>query len=72
MDWEIYSEGIYRVPKCFQAYDKNIELIITETGAAFPGQPVEGRVEDTDRIQFIQKYLLQVLEAKQEGVNVKG
>lgn len=72
MDWEIYPEGIYRALKRFQAYDNSIEIIITENGAAFPDRLEDGHVDDSDRIQFYQQYLAQVLKAKQEGVNVNG
>ena len=72
MDWEIYPQGIYRILKRFQAYDRMPTIIITENGAAFPDKVEDGHVHDECRIRFYEQYLAQVLKAKQEGVNVKG
>jgi beta-glucosidase len=72
MDWEIYPEGIYRVLTRFSNYEGVKKIIITENGAAFNDKLEDGHVEDYDRIQFYEKYLEQVLRAKQEGVNVGG
>lgn len=72
MGWEVYPEGIYNVIKKFGAYKEIPKIMITENGAAFPDQNVNGEVKDAKRTQFIKDYLKQVLKAKQEGVNVGG
>jgi beta-glucosidase len=72
MGWEVYPEGIYNVIKKFGAYKEIPKIMITENGAAFPDQIVNGEVKDAKRTQFIKDYLKQVLKAKQEGVNVGG
>ena len=48
------------------------KILITENGAAFPDQVVDGRVDDPKRQEFIERNLEQVLRAKQEGCNVQG
>jgi beta-glucosidase len=70
MKWEVYPEGIYKVLKQFQAYNKR--LIVTENGAAFKDVVENGSVHDTRRTKFYQDYLAQVLRAIQEGVPVHG
>ncbi|GAA4745068.1 GH1 family beta-glucosidase [Flavisolibacter ginsenosidimutans] len=72
MDWEIYPQGIYRVLKRFASYKGVDKIIITENGAAFNDVPVNGSVDDPQRIRFYEEYLAQVLKAKREGVNVQG
>jgi len=72
MDWEIYPHGVYRVLKRFSSYNGIKKIFITENGAAFNDQLKDGHVDDVYRIDFYEKYLQQVLRAKQEGVNVKG
>ena len=71
MGWEVDPEGMYAILKQFAKYPVK-EIIITENGAAFPDQLINGRVHDLQRINFYQRYLQQILKAKQEGVNVRG
>lgn len=72
MGWEVYPEGLYHLLKKFNAYSGVKKIYVTENGAAFPDIIENGRVHDSDRTQFIQDYLAQVLRAKNEGVNVQG
>jgi len=71
MDWEVYPEGMYKIIKQFSKYPIK-EIIITENGAAFPDQLIDGRVHDLQRINFYKHYLQNILQAKREGVNVTG
>ena len=71
MGWEVDPEGMYAILKQFAKYPVK-EIIITENGAAFPDQLINGRVHDLQRINFYKRYLQQILKAKQEGVNVRG
>lgn len=71
MKWEVCPEGIYRALKFYDKYPLK-EIYITENGAAFKDVLADGKVHDTDRINYFRDYLEQVLRAKKEGVNVKG
>jgi beta-glucosidase len=71
MGWEVYPEGIYNILMQFSEYPVK-EIIITENGATFPDNLVDGRVHDQQRISFYKRYLQQVLRAKNEGANIKG
>jgi beta-glucosidase len=71
MGWEVYPEGIYRALKFYDKYPLK-EIYVTENGAAFKDVPTDGKVHDTQRIEFFKEYLKQVLKAKNERVNVKG
>ena len=71
MGWEVYPEGIYHIIKQFSKYPIK-EIIVTENGAAFSDQLIDGKVHDVQRINFYKRYLQQVLRAKNEGANIKG
>ena len=72
MNWEVYPESIYMVLKKFNAYSGVKQIIVTENGSAFPDVLKSGRVDDPERLSYLQKYIQQVLRAKQEGINVAG
>ncbi|MBE7169168.1 MAG: beta-glucosidase [Williamsia sp.] len=72
MNWEVYPGSIYHCLKKTALYSNVKEIIVTENGAAFPDQVVEGEVDDVQRKEYLQNYLGQVLKAKQEGVPVTG
>lgn len=72
MNWEVYPESVYHILKKFSTYPNIPPLIITENGAAFPDDMVNGQINDLKRKQYLQDAIQQVLRAKQEGVNVKG
>ncbi|QNF32893.1 beta-glucosidase [Adhaeribacter swui] len=72
MNWEVYPPAIYHILHKYNQYPQIKKLIITENGAAFPDQVINGEVNDTQRLHYIQEHLKQVLKAKQEGVKVDG
>jgi beta-glucosidase len=72
MGWEVYPEGIYQIIKQFAAYPNVKKIFVTENGCAFPDELLDGKVKDVKRIDYYQRYLKQVLRAKQEGVNIGG
>ncbi|WP_187264623.1 GH1 family beta-glucosidase [Pontibacter beigongshangensis] len=72
MNWEVYPESIYHILQQFSRYPNIPKLIVTENGAAFPDQLLNGQVHDPQRVSFLQQYLQQVLRAKEEGAKVAG
>jgi beta-glucosidase len=72
MDWEVYPESIYEMIKKYSAYSGVKKIIITENGASFPDKLVDNKVNDMDRVHFLENYLEQVLKAKKEGYPVDG
>ena len=72
MKWEIYPEAIYQMIKKFSAYPEIKKLIITENGAAFPDEVVNGEVADPQRTEYLQSHIGQVLKAKNDGYKVDG
>src|SRR5688572_7697124 len=73
MGWEVYPEAIYHVLKKLSSLEGIPPLIVTENGAAFADMvSADGNIYDTERKQFIENNIQQVLKAKQEGVDVRG
>ena len=72
MKWEVYPPAIYNVIKKFDAYPFIKKIIVTENGAAFPDKVTDGKVDDPQRIKYLQDHIAQVLKAKNEGCKVAG
>jgi beta-glucosidase len=72
MNWEVYPPSIYHALKRINAYPGVKEIVVTENGAAFKDELLDNKVHDTERMDFLQRYIAEVLRAKNEGVNVTG
>jgi beta-glucosidase len=73
MGWEIYPDSIYEVLTRFQREYGVRKLYVTENGAAFPDALGEdGRVDDPDRIDYLEQYLDAIGRAIADGAPVRG
>lgn len=71
--WEIYPEGIYDLLLYLHQEYNGIKIIITENGAAFKDVvDNDGKVNDDERISYLNDYILQVFQAIKDGVNLAG
>ena len=72
MGWEIYPEGLTELLlRLHQDYTLPATYI-SENGAAFDDQPVDGQVHDIDRIDYLASHITAVHEAIQQGVPMAG
>jgi beta-glucosidase len=72
MGWEVYPASIYHILKKYDQYPQIKKIYLTESGAAFKDEVVEGKVDDAKRVAYLYEYLQQVLKAKKEGSKVDG
>lgn len=72
MGWEVYPEGLFDLLTWLDKEYHRPEIYITENGAAFPDTLTDGKVSDTERIDYIKQHLLVLNRAIMQGVNVKG
>lgn len=72
MGWEINAESFYRMLKRFAAYKGVKEIIVSEGGAYFKDELINGVVNDVRRIDYFKQYLQAMHRAKQDGANIKG
>ena len=76
MNWEVQPDGLrellVRVHNEY-AGPAGVDLYVTENGAAYDDVLTEdGRVHDVERVGFLRSHLGAILDAVDEGVNVKG
>ena len=72
MGWEVYPEGLYLTLKRLHFDYAFPAIYITENGAAFKEQVVDGRVDDPQRLSYIERHLQQVHRAIEADMPVKG
>jgi beta-glucosidase len=71
--WEIFPEGIYDLLLYLNNEYNGIKIIITENGAAFKDVVGnDGKVNDDDRIGYLNDHIIQVYQAIRDGVNLAG
>jgi beta-glucosidase len=73
MGWEIDPAGLLETLRRVHREYPEIPIYITENGAAFDDAPApDGRIDDGDRIRYIDAHLRACLRAAEEGVPVRG
>lgn len=71
-DFEVFPQGIYDVLMMFKERYNNIPTYISENGIGLKEELKDNTVDDVGRIQFMKEHINKLLEAKQDGANVKG
>jgi beta-glucosidase len=72
MGWEVAPDGLSQLLRRLNADYRLPPVLITENGAAYKDELVDGRVEDEARRQYIELHLNAVADAMQRGVDVRG
>jgi beta-glucosidase len=74
MGWEIDPDGLHDIlVRLRRDYAGLPPIYITENGAAFPDAPdADGRVEDPDRIAYLQDHCAAARRAIADGVDLRG
>ena len=72
MDWIVRPDGLRKI--LVEAHDRyNLKAIyVTESGAAYEDHVVDGEVDDTERLTYIQNHVAATLAARAEGAPVRG
>lgn len=72
IEWPITPEALYWGPKfLYERY--NLPIIITENGLSCHDViSLDGKVHDPNRIDFLNRYLLQLKKAAEDGVDIAG
>jgi beta-glucosidase len=73
-DWEVFPQGLTDMLVWVKQNYGDIPLYVTENGAAFydPPKPIDGRVDDPLRIDYLRTHIAAVGEAIRRGVDVRG
>ena len=71
MDWEVYPEGLYHfLTWAHENYSKGLPIHITENGMASNDVITNGKINDAQRINYLNSHLVQVKKAISAGVPV--
>lgn len=72
MGWEVYPDHLYdaltRITRDYNAP----EIYVTENGAAYGDQLVDGKVEDPDRVDYLRTHLAAAHRAIEDGARLRG
>jgi beta-glucosidase len=72
--WEVYEQGLTDILLWVKQRYGDVPLYITENGSAFydPPSPIDGRVEDPLRVDYLKRHLRAVHAAIAQGADVRG
>ncbi|RKG91788.1 GH1 family beta-glucosidase [Corallococcus terminator] len=73
MDWEVYPKGLTKLLVHLEKEYKPGPIYITENGCAYStGLSADGRVHDTQRVDYLRTHLEACADAIGQGVNLAG
>lgn len=72
MNWEVYPPVMREMVTQFANYKGVKDIIITENGAAFPDQLIDGRIDDQHRQAYFVNHLKELQNCVMDGLPVKG
>ena len=72
MGWEIYPDGLTELLVRITRDWDSPRLLVTENGAAFADQLVDGAVDDHQRVEYVATHLAAVDEAARQGAKIGG
>ncbi|MET0932535.1 MAG: GH1 family beta-glucosidase [Mycetocola sp.] len=72
MGWNIEPAGLEELLLSLHEDYPNLPLMITENGAAFDDQVVDGAVHDADRVDYLRRHLTAAHRALTHGVDLRG
>ena len=72
MGWEVQPDGLRRLLVRLRDDYAVPPMYVTETGAAYVDELVDGAVHDPERVAFLESYLGAVRDAIDDGVDVRG
>lgn len=71
MGWEVFPQGLRDLLVRLQR-DYGAPMYVTENGAAYDDNLVDGAVHDPERVRYYERHLAAVQEAIMAGADVKG
>lgn len=70
--WNVYPEGFYKVLSYINERYGQIPIYITENGSCYNNEPIDGKVDDQGRVDYLKLHLISLSRAIESGVNIKG
>jgi beta-glucosidase len=72
MGWNIAPDGLEELLMSLHEQFPDLPLMVTENGAAFADEVVDGRVRDVERIDYLRRHFTAAHRAMQRGVDLRG
>jgi beta-glucosidase len=72
MGWNIAPDALEELLVRLHGAYPGMPLLVTENGAAFRDEVVDGRVHDRERRDYIERHLAATLRARERGADVRG
>jgi len=72
MGWNIAPEGLEELLVSLSVQFPTTPLVITENGAAFDDEVIEGRVHDEKRTDYLRRHFVAAHRAIERGVDLRG
>ena len=72
MGWEVYPRGLTELLLTLHRAYRLPPVYVTENGGAFKDVCFEGRVHDSERVDYLQTHIAAVAEAMAQGVPMAG
>jgi beta-glucosidase len=72
MGWNIAPDGFEDLLLAVHHEFPDLQLMITENGAAFPDVVQDGRVHDAERIDYLRRHITAVHRSIEAGVDLRG
>ncbi len=72
LDWEVYPQGFYDILTWIRDEYDSPRIVVTENGAAYPDRFDDTLVDDADRVEYLEHYLIALRRAMDQGVDVRG
>jgi beta-glucosidase len=72
MGWNVAPDALEELLLRLARDYPETPLLVTENGAAFPDEVVDGRVHDSARQDFIERHLAATIRAREAGADVRG
>ncbi|MFP7762325.1 GH1 family beta-glucosidase [Marisediminicola sp. LYQ85] len=72
MGWNIAPDGLEELLVSLSEQFPELPLMITENGAAFDDEVVDGRVADTERVDYLRRHFVAASRAIDRGVDLRG
>ena len=72
MDWEVNAETFTELLLRINNDYSPKEFFITENGSAWDDEVVDGKVDDPNRVSYLERHLEAMFKAKEKGVPING
>lgn len=72
MGWEIHPESLLTTLQQTALRLPGIPLYITENGGAFQDEVVDGKIDDTERVNYFYNHIQTALDARALGIDLRG